>query len=115
MGSAGRLLNLKLNPAGYMSAAGAVYAAAVMIYNAVHHHGIINVPVIIAAITAVSALFTRQLVTPTGDPHDGAGRKLVAEEDLHEPEPGPEPEPAEPPAGSAAVRILPDGGGTPPG
>lgn len=77
MSSLARLLNVKTNPAGYMAAAGAVYAAAAMILNAVHHHGVINVPVIIAAVGAVSALLSRQLVTPVADPKDGAGNKLI--------------------------------------
>jgi hypothetical protein len=72
-----RLLHPALNAPGYMATAGAVYAAAVMIYNAHYHHGIINVPVIIAAITAVAALLTRQVVTPVADPKDGNGNPLV--------------------------------------
>lgn len=72
-----RLVNPKTNPAGYMAAAGAVYAAVAMIWNAYHHHGVINVPVIIAAVAAVSSLLSRQLVTPTADPKDGAGHPLV--------------------------------------
>jgi hypothetical protein len=60
-----------------MAAAGAVYAAAAMIYNADHHDGVLSVPVILAAFTAVGALLTRQVVTPVADPVDGAGRTLV--------------------------------------
>lgn len=73
----GRIVNPKTNPAGYMAAAGAVYAAVAMIYNAMHHHGVINVPVIISAVAAVASLLSRQLVTPTADPRDGAGNQLV--------------------------------------
>lgn len=72
-----RALNISTNPAGWLAAAGAVYAAAVMIYNTWNHHGVIDTNVIIAAIGAVGALFTRQLVTPIKDPKDGAGNALV--------------------------------------
>lgn len=72
-----RLVNPVTNPAGYLAAAGAVYAAAVMIYNAMHHHGVIDTAVIVAAIGAVGALFTRTLVTPVKDPKDGNGQPLL--------------------------------------
>ena len=72
-----RALNVNTNPAGLLAAAGVVYAAAVMIYNAVHHHGVIDTNVIIAAVGAVAALFTRQVVTPVADPKNGAGVPLV--------------------------------------
>jgi hypothetical protein len=72
-----RLLNPKTNPAGYIAAAGAVYAAVAMIWNASHHHGVINPSVIISAVAAVASLLARQLVTPTADPKDGAGNPLV--------------------------------------
>ena len=77
MTSLPRTLNPSLNATGYMAAAGAVFAAAVMIWNATHHHGVISVPVILAAITATGSLLTRQVVTPVADPVDGAGRTLV--------------------------------------
>ena len=77
------LLNIKLNPTGYASAIGAVYAAVVMIYNAYNHHGVISTPVIIAAVAAIIALMTRTVVTPIAKPVDGAGRALVPA-----PEPG---------------------------
>jgi hypothetical protein len=70
-------LNVKLNPTGLTAVAGAVYAAVVMIYNARFHHGVISTPVIIAAAAAVFALLTRQVVTPTAAPRDGAGNQLV--------------------------------------
>jgi hypothetical protein len=72
-----RLLSPLTNAAGLTAAGMAVYAAAVMIANAVHHHGIIDVPVVVAAVSAVAALYTRQQVTPVSDPVDGAGRPLV--------------------------------------
>lgn len=72
-----RLVNPATNPNGYMAAAGAVLAAAVMIDNAVHHHGVVDVPVIIAAAGAVGALFSRQYVTPVSDPRDGNGNTLA--------------------------------------
>lgn len=73
-----RALNPSTNPAGYVAAAGAVVAAVVMITNAVNHHGIIDSSVIVAAVGAVLALFTRTVVTPVADPKDGAGNQLVA-------------------------------------
>ncbi len=72
-----RLLSLSTNPAGLLAAAGAIYAATVMITNAYHHHGIIDPEVIVAAIGAVGALFARQLVTPVADPKDPNGNPLV--------------------------------------
>ena len=69
-----RLINPMTNPNGYLAAGGAVFAAAVMIINAVHHHGIIDPPVIVGA---VGALFARQLVTPVKDPKDGNGNPLT--------------------------------------
>lgn len=72
-----RLLNPFTNPNGYLSAAGAVLAATVMITNAVHHHGIVDPTVIVAAVGAVGALFSRQLVTPVKDPKDGNGSPLL--------------------------------------
>lgn len=72
-----RAVSPTLNPTGLMAAAGAVYAAAVMIWNATHHHGVINPAVIVAAVGAVAALLTRQVVTPVADPRDGNGDSLV--------------------------------------
>jgi hypothetical protein len=72
-----RALNPSTNPAGWMAAAGTVLAAAVMITNAVNHHGVIDTTVIASAVGAVLALFTRTVVTPVADPKDGAGKPLV--------------------------------------
>jgi len=72
-----RALSPTLNPTGLMAAAGAVYAAAVMIWNATHHHGVIDPAVIVAAAGAVAALLARQVVTPVADPRDGNGDSLV--------------------------------------
>lgn len=72
-----RALSPATNPAGWLAAAGAVFAAAVMTYNAVSHHGVIDTGVIVAAVGAVGALLTRQVVTPVSDPKDGAGRPLL--------------------------------------
>ena len=72
-----RMLNPFTNPNGYLAAAGAIYAAAVMITNAVRGHGIIDVPVVVSAVGAVGALFVRQAVTPVKDPHDGNGQPLA--------------------------------------
>ena len=71
-----RMLSPLTNPDGYLAAAGAVFAATIMITNAVNHHGIIDPPVIVAALGAVGALFTRQIVTPVKDPRDGNGTPL---------------------------------------
>lgn len=90
-----RTLHPALNAPGYMAAAGAVYAAAAMIYNVSHHNGVINVPVIIAAITAVASLLTRQVVTPVADPRDGNGNALVTAAAL--PETATAPRPVDPP------------------
>jgi hypothetical protein len=72
-----RLLNPFTNPNGYLAAAGAVLAAAVMVTNAVHRHGIVDPTVIVAAVAAVGTLFARQQVTPVKDPKDGNGNPLV--------------------------------------
>jgi hypothetical protein len=72
-----RALSPLTNPAGLTAAGMALYAAALMIASALHHHGVISVPVIVAAVSAVAALWTRQKVTPVADPVDGAGRPLV--------------------------------------
>lgn len=74
-----RVITPTLNPAGLTTAGMAVYAAAVMIANAVHHHGIIDPPVIVAAVGAVAALLTRQVVTPVADPRDGNGTPLLVQ------------------------------------
>jgi hypothetical protein len=95
-----RAISPTLNPAGLMATAGAVYAATVMILNAYHGHGVIDPPVIIAAVGAVAALLTRQVVTPVADPKDGNGNPLVTP-----PPPGPAP------PGIAAV--TPPGWGLP--
>lgn len=72
-----RVASPKTNPAGIAAAGLAVYAAAVMIYNAVQHNGIIDPPVIVAAIAAVTALLTRQAVTPVADPRGAGGEPLA--------------------------------------
>jgi hypothetical protein len=72
-----RALAPSLNPTGLGSAAAAVYAAVVMIWNATHHHGVINPEVIVAAIGAAAFLYTRFKVTPVADPKDGNGAPLL--------------------------------------
>jgi hypothetical protein len=91
MGTLPRTLNPALNAPGYMAAAAAVYAAATMVYNAVNHHGVWNAGVLVAAVTAVASLLTRQRVTPVADPRDGNGTPLTA---------APAPPLPPPPAGS---------------
>jgi hypothetical protein len=76
-GTIARLLHPKLNPGGYMAAAGAVYAAIVMILNAVHSHGVISVPVIVSAAAAVTSLLSRHYVTPVADPRTATGVQLI--------------------------------------
>ncbi len=72
-----RLLSLNLNAPGYGAAAGAVYAAVVMIWHAVHHVGVIDPQVIVAAVGGAYFLYTRLKVTPVADPKDGNGKPLV--------------------------------------
>ena len=75
--NARRALTPTLNPTGIGSALAALYAAGVAIWNATHHHGVIDPQVIIAAVTAAGFLYTRFKVTPVADPVDAAGRPLV--------------------------------------
>jgi hypothetical protein len=72
-----RALTPATNPTGLGSAAAAIYAAAVMVWNATHHHGVIDPQVVIAAIAAAAFLYSRMKVTPTADPKDGNGQPLV--------------------------------------
>ncbi len=72
-----RALSPSTNAAGIGSAAAAIYAAAVMIWNATHHHAVIDPQVIIAAVGAAAFLYTRFRVTPVADPKDGNGQPLV--------------------------------------
>src|SRR5260370_33745798 len=74
-----RILSPVTNSAGLSAAALAVYAAAVMIYNVANHHGVIDVPVIVAALAAVSALYTPQKATPAAAPRDRNGNPLVSQ------------------------------------
>jgi uncharacterized membrane protein YgcG len=73
-----RLVSPALNPTGLGSSIAAVYAAVVMIANAVHHHAVINPQVIVAAIGAAAFLYSRFKVTPVADPRDGNGAPLAA-------------------------------------
>ena len=81
-----RALAPSLNPTGLGSAAAAIYAAVVMIWNATHHHGVIQAPVILAAIAAAWGVYTRMHVTPVADPRDGNGLPLAT---APPPAPGP--------------------------
>jgi hypothetical protein len=76
-----RILSPATNPAGLTAAISALYALGMGIWNVVHHRGAIDPQVIVAAVTAVAALYTRQVVTPVADPHDGAGRALKTAEE----------------------------------
>jgi hypothetical protein len=72
-----RALAPSLNPTGLGSAAAAIYAAVVMIWNATHHQGVIDPQVIVAALSAAALLYTRFKVTPVADPRDGNGKPLT--------------------------------------
>ena len=71
-----RALAPSLNPTGLGSAAAALYAAVVMIWNATHHQGVIDPQVIVAALAAAAFLYSRFKVTPVADPKDGNGTPL---------------------------------------
>ena len=73
-----RALAPATNPTGIGSALAAVYAGAVMIWNASHHHAVIDPQVIIAAVGAAAFLYSRMKVTPVADPKDGNGQPLIA-------------------------------------
>ena len=72
-----RALSLNTNSTGLSAAVAALYAAGVMIYNVVNHHGVIDPQVVIAAVAAAAFLYSRFLVTPVADPKNGAGVPLV--------------------------------------
>ena len=72
-----RALSPVLNPTGIGAAIAAIYAAVVMIWNASHHHGVLDPQVIVAALGAAAFLYTRFKVTPVADPKDGDGHRLV--------------------------------------
>jgi hypothetical protein len=72
-----RALSPIKNPAGLMAAGLAVYAAITMVMNVVHGDGVIDPQVVVAAVAAVAAVFTRQLVTPVADPRSKNGVRLV--------------------------------------
>ena len=72
-----RAISPTTNATGIGSAVAAIYAAVVMIYNATHHHAVIDPQVIIAAIGAAAFLYTRFKVTPVADPRDGNGVPLL--------------------------------------
>ena len=73
-----RALAPATNPTGIGSSLAAIYAAVVMIWNATHHHAVIDPQVIIAAAGAAAFLYARFKVTPLADPKDGNGQPLVA-------------------------------------
>lgn len=73
-----RALSPSTNAPGLMSAAAAIWAAVVMIAHAVHHQGVIDPQVIVSALGAAAALYTRFVVTPVADPKDGNGKPLAA-------------------------------------
>jgi hypothetical protein len=82
-----RALSPATNPAGLGSAAAAIYAAVVMVWNATHHQGVIDPQVVIAALAAGAFLYSRMRVTPIADPRDGNGDPLTKAESLPPPLP----------------------------
>jgi hypothetical protein len=93
-----RALSPSTNATGLGSAAAAIYAAAVMIWNASHHHAVIDPQVVIAAIGAAAFLYTRFKVTPVADPRDGNGQPLTPVLVEGTIKPNPNVPPASPPA-----------------
>jgi CTP:molybdopterin cytidylyltransferase MocA len=77
-----RILSPSTNATGLTSAIAALYAAAQAIWNAVHHHAAIDPQVIVAALAAAAALYTRFSVTPVKDPRNGAGEPLKTSNQL---------------------------------
>lgn len=73
-----RALSPSTNAPGLMAAAAAIYAAVAMILHVVHHQGVIDPQVIVSALAAAAALYTRFVVTPVADPKDGNGKPLVS-------------------------------------
>jgi hypothetical protein len=73
-----RALSPSTNPAGLMAAAAAIWAAVVMVVHAVHGQGVIDPQVLVSAVAAAAALYTRFLVTPVADPRDGNGKPLAS-------------------------------------
>ena len=73
-----RALSPATNATGLASAAAAIYAAVVMVWNSTHHQGVIDPQVVIAALAAAAFLYSRMKVTPIADPKDGNGTPLVA-------------------------------------
>lgn len=68
---------LKLEPAAVGAALAAVYAAVVMVYRAYSGDGVLDWDLLVAAATAVWALWTRQRVTPLARPRDRDGENLT--------------------------------------
>lgn len=71
-----RALSPSTNAPGLMAAVSAIYAAVVMILHVVHGQGVIDPQVIVSALAAAAALYTRFVVTPVADPKDGNGAPL---------------------------------------
>jgi hypothetical protein len=72
-----RALSPSTNATGLGSAAAAIYAVVVMVWNSTHHHGVIDPQVIVAALAAGAFLYSRMKVTPVADPKDGNGVPLL--------------------------------------
>lgn len=72
-----RAISPTYNATGIASAVAAIYTAAVLIWNAAHHNGVIDPQVIVSALAAVSFLYARFKVTPLADPKDGNGNMLL--------------------------------------
>lgn len=72
-----RALSPKLNPTGVGSSIAAVYAAAMVAWNATHNHAPVDPQVIVAGVTAAAFLYARFKVTPVADPKNTSGTPLV--------------------------------------
>jgi len=77
MAAVKRSLTPATNPTGIGSSLAALYGLAVGIWNATHHHAVIDPQVIVAALTAAAFLYARFKVTPVADPKDANGVPLV--------------------------------------
>lgn len=72
-----RAISPVYNATGISAAVAAVYACVVMVVNAIHHTGIIDPQVIVAAVGAALFLYSRFKVTPVADPRTADGVPLV--------------------------------------
>lgn len=74
-----RLLTPALNMPGLIAAIAAIYAIVQAAANTAGHGSVLTAPVIVAAIGAGLAAYTRTQVTPVADPRDGNSKPLTPE------------------------------------